>query len=334
MPSLQEALSSAFDAAEAGEPAPVEKTIEAPAEETAEQKAERARDEAGRFTKQEKAEVKAEPEPITPAPTPTAERKPPTSWKKDYWGHWEKIGQNPELAPLQDYINQRESEAARGVSQYKQQWEQVAPIAEAIQPFMPDLQQYGIEPKQWITNLGNAHKTLALGTPEQKVQMFARLATEYGVPLEALTGQQNPQMGYVAQTLQQVQQELNQFKTSQQKAEEAKLLGEIDVFKQKAPHFEAVRESMAQLLQSGIASDLQTAYDKAIRLNDEVWQAQQAEQAKAQAAQHAQEIAKKRAAAVSPRSASPTGTTVAGGSKKGLRDILEDSFESVSTGRF
>jgi len=38
------------------------------------------------------------------------------------------------------------------------------------------LQENNIAPQQWISNLGTAHKTLALGSPQEKLQMFAQLA--------------------------------------------------------------------------------------------------------------------------------------------------------------
>ena len=284
----------------------------APQGETAEAKAQRLRDEQGRFasSKQEAAPVEAPAAPVA--------RKPPSSWSKDKWDHWN--GLQPEV---QDYIEKREADYAKGVSTYKSQWDQAAPVYEVVQKFAPELQQYGIQPAQWIQNLGDAHRTLALGSPEQKLQMFAKLATDYGVPIHSLTGQQvDPQFGHITQTVSSLQREIQTFKQQQEAAQQAAIQQQIEAFRVNAPHFEAVQGTMAQLLQSGVAPDLKTAYDKAIRLHDDIWQQQQAEQAKQAEAARQADLAKKKAAAVSPRSTSPTGSMSAGNTKKSLRDTL------------
>jgi hypothetical protein len=343
MTTLRDALADALGKAETGTlEAPQETTIEADVapveaaapEETAEQRTTRLRDEGGRFARAEQNPTLEQPKP--PEQQAPTVRKPPSSWKKDYWGQWDRLGTDPELSKLQDYIEQREADYAKGVSTYKSQWDSAAPIYEAVQPFIPELQQHGIAPQQWIQNLGTAHRTLALGSPEQKLQMFAKLATDYGVPLQALTGgqQADPQFGHIVQNFQSLQQKVNQLEQDRQSAEQARLQQDIAAFQANAPHFEAVKGTMAQLLQSGVAPDLKTAYDKAIRLHDDIWSQHQATQAKDAEAERLAAIAKKKAAAVSPRSSSPTGAVSAGGAKKSLRDSLAESFDEVSTGRF
>jgi hypothetical protein len=65
----------------------------------------------------------------------------PSSWKKDYEEHWGKLDPT-----LQDYIQQREADYAKGVSTYKNQWDMAQPLVHAIEPFMPLLQEHSIEP--------------------------------------------------------------------------------------------------------------------------------------------------------------------------------------------
>jgi hypothetical protein len=341
MPSIQEALSEAISKSNAGTlDTPVETPIETEAPvieaasepETAAEREQRLRDEKGRFAKGEKPEVAPKLE-AQALPTPEAQnvRKPPSSWKKDYWDQWGRM--DPKV---QEYIEQREADYAKGVSTYKGQWDQAAPLMEAIQPFVPELQQYGIQPAQWIQNLGNAHRTLAMGSPEQKLQMFAKLATEYGIPLQALTGQgqADPQFGHVMQTMTSLQREVENFKQEKAATQNALLQQQIESFKKNAPHFEAVKDHMAQLLQSGMASDLPSAYDKAIRLHDDIWTQHQAQQAKDAEAARQAEIAKKKAAAVSPRSSGPTGQVATGSGKKDLRAVLSEAVSQHAGGRF
>jgi hypothetical protein len=311
---LRDALTSAVEAHEA-------ENTEVQTNDVSAEVTDKARDEQGRFAKQAEPELKAEvTQEVTTKPRPT-------SWKKDYEEHWSKLDPT-----LQEYINQRESDYAKGVSTYKQNYEAVAPIYEAMQPFMPLLQQHNMNPGQWISNLGNAHRTLVEGTPEAKLQAFARLASDYGVPLQALTGQQyDPQQSLVLNEVNTLKQQLAAFQQMNEQKEQMTLQQEIAKFQAEAPHFEEVKETMAQLLQSGVATDLKSAYDKAIRLNDEVWQKQQAEasQAQAQANVHAQaqKAAEAKAKAVSTRSNSPTAVMTSGNSKD-RRSILAEAVET------
>lgn len=342
MTTLRDALTESFEQSEAGTlGTPAETTINAePSQEAAaltgetqDEREARLRDGRGRFAK---AEDKPQGQQKTAPAASTGPRKPPSSWKKDYWQHWEKIGTNPELAPLQDYLEQREAEYSKGVSTYKSQWDQVAPVHEAMQQFMPELQRHNISPAQWITNLGSAHRALALGNPEQKLQMFAKLAVDYGIPLQALLqgGRVDPQNVQLMQTVSQLSQKMNSWESQQKQTEDAALQQHVREFAKDKPHFEALRPTMARLLESGVVTDLKSAYEKAIRLDDDIWQQEQASQADRQRQERQQELDRKRRAAASPRSSSPTGPVTQGGAKKGLRDQLSDAFETVESGRF
>lgn len=343
MSTLRETVESAFQQAEEGNlgeaaaPAPQPPASSEHEGETPEQREQRARDERGRFAPKDAQGTAAQPVAQPPAkpqgqPAAGGPKQPPRAWKKDYWGHWDKLAANPELAPLQDYIAQREEEFMRGVSTYKSQWDQAQPIYEAIQPFLPELQQHGIQPGQWIQNLGAAHRMLALGTPQQKLQMFAKLATDYGVPLQAFMqgGRVDPQSAHITNMVAQLAQKVGAIESQRQQAQDAALKQEIDAFKQNAPYLEEVKDTMARLLESGMADDLQTAYDKAVRLHDEVWQREQARQAQQTHADRRSQIDRKKAAATSPRSSSPTGAMSQGGAKKGLRDTIAEAMDELA----
>ena len=195
----------------------VETVVEAPEvveTEVTESKSDRVRDESGKFKKTEE---------VTETPTEevqeevVAEAKPakprPSSWKKDYEESWGKLDPT-----LQDYISQREADFAKGVSTYKAQWDQAQPILNSIEKFAPILQQNGVDPAQWITNLGTAHQTLVYGNPDQKLQMFAQLANDYGIDLNGLTGGQgvSPQFSMIANELSQIKNQWQQFQSQQE----------------------------------------------------------------------------------------------------------------------
>lgn len=301
----------------------------APIGETQEQKTERIgrtagrpRDEQGRLLPGKPVKDATPPATLSPPPSlegvvpVVAATKPrPSSWKKDFDQHWEKFDPS-----VQEYILQRESEFAKGVSTYKAEYENVKPLVEAMQPFMQTLKQYNIQPAQWINNLGNAHHKLALGSPQDKLQMFAQLAQEYKVPLQALYDPQAAQNFMQQQVHQPAPQPVQQADPRQLVREEWESIRTEQAIKDfseakdatgqpKYPHYDTVKPTMAQLLESGLANDLPSAYDKAIRMHDDLWQQQQdsTQQANTQARlqQQAKQVAAAKANAVSTRSATP-----------------------------
>src|SRR5437660_1218047 len=177
----------------------------------------RTRDEAGRFAKEEKERAQAAPGAAVPADAGAValavER--PSTWKKDYWDKYDKL--EPDLRA---YILQRENEYKSGLATYNLEVKAARALKEAIEPFLPELQRHNIDPSVWIRNLGNAHQTLALGSPQAKLQIFQRLAQDYGVPLQYLVPNQqgqvqqlDPTVQYLAQNLQGLQQQWQQFQT-------------------------------------------------------------------------------------------------------------------------
>ena len=135
----------------------------------------------------------------------------PTTWKKDLLPLWDKIAKGETLTKDEskkhlEYLNQRENEFKKGVSVYKAEAERAKALEEAINPFVPELQSQGIHPAAWINNLGRAHMILSKAPHEQKVQMFHRLAQDYGVNLNLSNEPQQPVDAYTQQLMQQLNQ--------------------------------------------------------------------------------------------------------------------------------
>lgn len=269
----------------------------------------------------------------------------PTTWKKDLLPLWDKIAKGEQLSKEEskkhlEYLNQRENEFKKGVSVYKAEAERAKALEEAINPFVPELQAQGIHPAAWINNLGRAHMVLTKAPYEQKVQMFHRLAQDYGVNLNQSTEPQQPVDAYTQQLMQQlyqVNQEVSSIKGRFEMEEQQRLNNEIERVrsdKERFPHFDMVREEMAQLLELGKAQNLETAYAKAVRLNDEVWAVEQERllsSAKKQASQ-AQQVARAKATAISPKSVTPNGTQ-AKVEAKDRRSLLLAGLAEVESGR-
>jgi hypothetical protein len=175
---------------------------------------------------------------------------------------------------------------------------------------------------------------------DQKVQMFHRLAQDYGVNLNQINEPQQPVDAYTQQLMQQlnqVNQEVSTIKGRFEQEEQARLNNEIERVrsdKERFPHFDMVREEMAQLLELGKAQNLETAYAKAVRLNDEVWAVEQERllsSAKKQASQ-AQQVARAKATAISPKSVTPNGTQ-AKVEAKDRRSLLMAGLADAESGR-
>jgi hypothetical protein len=314
-----------------------------------------ARNEKGQFvakdetpTEEESVEAVAddEVEPEQPEEQPEVGDIPkPTTWKKDLLPLWDKIAKGETLTKEEskkhlEYLNQRENEFKKGVSVYKAEAERAKALEEAITPFVPELQAQGIHPAAWINNLGRAHMILTKAPHEQKVQMFHRLAQDYGVNLNQINEPQQPVDAYTQQLMQQlyqVNQEVSTIKGRFEQEEQARLNNEIERVRsdrERFPHFDMVREEMAQLLELGKAQDLETAYAKAVRMNDEAFRLEQEKllnNATKQASK-AQQVARAKATAVSPKSVTPNGTQ-AKVEAKDRRSLLMAQMTEAESGR-
>ena len=345
-------LEAAMESAEEGTLEPVE---EAPAElEPVDEIEEQARNEKGQFVKEEEEpaeEIQAAEESVEEEAEETKEEPAlarPSTWKKEYLPIWDKLTSGEQLTKeeaikLAQYSNQRESEYKKGVSTYKAEADRARALEEAIAPFVPELQSQNISPSAWINNLGRAHMILTKAPYEQKVQMFQRLAQDYGIQLNQ-NGQfaAPPQVdAYTQQLMNQlnrVNQEVSTIKSRFQQEEESRLNSEIERVRsnvEKFPHFDVVREEMAQLLELGKAQDLETAYAKAVRLNDDVWAIEQERLLKnaQKQASKASQVAKAKAAAVSPRSVTPSGKVAEPTDKKDRRSLIADQLGEAMSRR-
>jgi hypothetical protein len=213
-------------------------------------------------------------------------------------------------------------------------------MQEAIAPYLPTIQGMGLTPEKAVSALMQADYTLRTAPPQQKMQLFMQLAQSYGIQLP--TNGQMPQQpqAQVDPLVWQLQNELNNvrgevmgWKQQQEMQQNQQLLGEINQFSMKADHFEEARPTMIQLLQSGMAETLEEAYEKAIRLNPDLFEqinkAQQAEVAARQAKEQNRAAKAARAAAVSVRSATPGVNTAPKAANR--RAILEEAFSETES---
>lgn len=333
MSDLRTALESAFEEktddipqtdSVVNTPEPV--TEEKPLETSAEQ---RARDEAGRFAAKEKA----------PEPTPPVEEakpiKAPSSWKPAAQEAYLKAERGEALTPeevriLTNEANRRESDFHRGVEEFKTHAQKARAYEQVIAPYQQTFQQLGVDAPTAIGALLKADHTLRYGDPATKAQYFQQLAQQYGVNLEQIQNppQYDPQTQYLMQQLNELRQTQAQWHNSIQQQEQTRANQELEQFSQAGnAHFDAVRGDMADLLETGKATSLQDAYEKAVWMNPDIRQSlieQQRSEAQKKAMAEAQNLRAK-TAAVSVKGSSPSaGGVQTNGSD--LRSLIASQF--------
>jgi hypothetical protein len=297
----------------------------APAGETAREDV--PRDDQGKFAAKEPEQTMMQ-QAEQPVEEPVWKR-PPASWKKDYHDAWQTADDR-----LKEYAWQREEQMKAGVQPLMEKAKLADQFQEVLNPYMDTIRGLNIEPTQAVKALMEADHALRFSDPQQKQQLFMRLAQQYGVTLGGELQQQpfDPNISALQQELNRVRGEVMSWKEQQEQVQNQSLLGEINSFAMKAEHFEEARPTMISLLQSGVAATLEEAYEKAIRLDDNLYQqVQQSRQAQAETQQKvvANQAAKKaRAAAVSVRSAAPGATTATKAQDR--RSMLAEQFDSVA----
>lgn len=250
-------------------------------------------------------ETQEEPEPEEPK----IWAKPPSSWKKDYSEPWDTV--DPKV---QEYIWQREDEMRAGIEPLKTKAQLAEQMQKVAEPYMQTIQGLGVDLPTAVGALMDADHNLRYGSPQQKRAYLNQLAQQYGVSLGE-TGdfqQEVPVDPYISQLQQELyglRNEVVGWKQQQEAAKNETLQAEIQEFSSKAEFFEDAKPTMITLLQSGVASTLQDAYDKAVRLDNDLFErVQQGQQAAAEAAKRkAADLAAKsaKAAAVSVRTSTP-----------------------------
>lgn len=241
-------------------------------QETETQKAERLRNERGQFVAKDTAEAQkpATGSPITDADpaqanvaVPSNAPDMPKTWSAEAKTEWSKLP-----PAVQQAVLKREAEIDNGGRQWsseKRAYEQ------AFQPVQALSQQYGLPGAEVINRLVTAEQRLQ----KDPVTAITELAQAYGVDLAALVnGSPQPQRQVQQPSFdpniipQLIDQRLNAWQQDQALNVQIQSFANArDAAGNVAhPHFanESVKQHMSALLDKGLATDLQDAYDKAV----------------------------------------------------------------------
>lgn len=308
---------------------------------------ERARDETGKFvakdTKDNKPVKASEPElplvssspPAATAPVvePPVWERPPASWNKrqDLLDPWKNADQK-----LREMIWTREEQMNAGVMPLKEKAKLADAINEVAAPYMNTIRGLGVDLPKAVQGLMYADNVLRTAPREQAKQYLLQLAQSYGIQLGDVSVDQPqesaPQpLHAIYNEITNIKGELKSWQQQQEEAASAAKMAEINRFKLKAEYFDEALPTMQALANAGISDDIEVLYNKAIRLDEQLFEkVQQRTQAQALATQSvaADKAAKAaKAAAVSVKTSTPGASTTTKAQDR--RAVLEEAFSSI-----
>ena len=338
--SLRSSLETAWDAHSKPE-APAPAPEPAPAA-----KAPRSRDAAGRFTGEIPAfsdQKPPEPEPKAQEPAQTAQEaapapaegsdgsdKVPASWKPEKADLWKGIP-----ADAKGYIHEREAELARGFEQTAKVRQVAESILAEFTPYQEILQAENATPITAIRALLQTAYALRSSEPEYRKLLFLQLAQQYGVDL---TTGINPELAKAQGEASRLGMQQMESAARGQLDQQRQIEGELAAFANTHEFFPQVREVMGRLLHSGVAADLESAYNQAVKLSPEVQKT--LEERGVEAAERAKQDADRARAAklglgggagVSGPTRTPQEQRVA--NAKSVREALEAAWDAHAGGR-
>jgi len=232
----------------------------------------------------EETETEPEAEPDAEVAEPETETEPETELTKPL-ENWPKEVQEA-FSGIQDnnvreaWMNQYK-EFQSGFDQKAQEFagyrRQADPIMEVLQPHMQQMQQQGIHPAQAIQQL----LAYQQGLQSDPINTIAQIAQSAGISLEdVVLGATQPDPN------QQIQQQMHnmqaqmqaQFDQQQRAQQVGSLTQELETFAALQdsdgnllhPHFDKVQQDFVGFINSGMARDFQTAYDKAVAVNPDI----------------------------------------------------------------
>jgi hypothetical protein len=194
----------------------------------------------------------------------------PETWTKDAIAEWAKTPPR-----VQQEILKREEDMHRGLEQYKERADLGTRYDKVVEPYRPILAAENIDPVELFNSFAGNHYLLTRGTPEQKIDLAANLLTSYGIDPAAVAAKlanyvpPSPETLAIQQRLDAADKREADRIARENETRMATFAREVDAFASDPAniYFEEVGNDIAALLKSGQATDLKSAYDKAVYLN-------------------------------------------------------------------
>lgn len=198
--------------------------------------------------------------------------KAPSAWSPKARERWNEIPED-----LRSEILRREEASAKGVRQLQEETAPMRGFVQTLAPFIQEAVQNAQDPAQYIGSVMVTERILRTGNVDQKFEALLNIADQYKIPLRQIINESVGEEVLKAAPSQQqyqlppeIQKELEENRRWREQQSQRSSGNEIAEFAKKNEFFEDLREDMAKLLEAGVASDLQSAYDKAAKLHPEV----------------------------------------------------------------
>jgi hypothetical protein len=279
--------------------------------------------------------------PTTPAaPAPEAQPepiRPPASWSAQAKADFATLP-----AHIQSEVLKRETDVTRGFEERASKLKSYEPLDAIIAPLRERLAVNGLTPEAYFRALASADEGLR---GPNRVQVFAELAQQYGIPFNAQPGhpQQQPPQAQPAPV--DINAEIDRrFQALQDQTRTAQTQAQIDAFSRDNLYFENVRPAMAAILQSdpaiaqladtNPAEAMKAAYEQACWANPTVRplmfkeQAEKTAQAQREAA-NAKVQGARQAAGSLTGSPAPGSSPTRSGPAPSIRDALTEAMGSL-----
>lgn len=205
--------------------------------------------------------------------------RPPSSWSAMGKARWASL--DPEV---RKEVLKREDDFHKGIAPYRESHQVATTLHQMVAPYVPSLQSRGMNPLQAINGLLQIDYEFQRD-PRATLLKLAQSAgiTDFGTPPVV-----DPQADVMQRRLQQLEAAFQNQQAAAQRQIVEGATAEITRFAAdpKNIYFEDVKQDMAALLQSGRASDLKDAYDKAVWMNPQTRAALSAQQQTAATQQH------------------------------------------------
>jgi len=231
-----------------------------------------------------------------PGTTASAAQAPPASGEPNatevaleapkHWNEADKTLFSKAPREVQQRWIGRETEQQKGldakfqeIAGFRREREQ---IDELFAPLARDLELQGVSRIQFMQSLVGAHKFFL----EKPREAALWVLNQYGVDPKTLTEEPaaDPRLANVDQRFQKLETTFNGFVEGQQRAAQQENLSRVQQFaaakddkgQPAHPYFDEVSSDILALMRTNPGMTLEVAYPKAVRMNDQVWEKEQA----------------------------------------------------------
>lgn len=282
-----------------------------------------------------------ETKPEATPPAAPGPDDPPNTWRPEAKAEWAALSPT-----VKAEIRKREEDAFRGIEGYKESANFGNSIKEVLRPYESVLRQHNIDPRTQIQGLMNSHYTLAFGNPEAKAALIQTIFRDYKIDPKTVFPEAGGEPAYVDPEVARLREEVQALKSGQMREQERQLAEArqanqrtVDAFfanTAKFPYANDLVSDMATLINKGVCSTLEEAYDKALWGNPAVRAKETARIAAEAEAKRAADAAAKadkqrRAVAANVRSSPRSGSAAA--PLGSLDDTLNETLRDIQSRR-